>query len=64
MKVMDSIHKITDLLPKMLNYNNCLLEILEQRQDNINYVFTYYKPDYRAKFELTHFQGIVNNSML
>ena len=43
---MDSLHKITDLLSKMLNYNNCLLEILEQRQDNINNVFTYYKPDY------------------
>ena len=46
---MDCFHKITDLLPKMLNYNNCLLEILEQKQGNINKVFTYYKPDYWAK---------------
>ena len=46
---MDCFHKITDLLPKMLNYNYCLLEILEQKQDNINKVFTYYKPDYWAK---------------
>ena len=45
---MDSFHKITGLLPKMLNYNNCLLEILEQRQDNI---FTNYKPDYWAKIK-------------
>ena len=48
---MDSFHKIIDLLPKILNYNNCLLEILEQRQDNINNVFIYYKPGYWAKIK-------------
>ena len=48
---MDSFHKITDLLPKILNYSNCLLEVLEQIQGNINNVFTYYKPDYLKKIK-------------
>ena len=48
---MDFLHKATDLLPQMLNYNNCLEEILEQKQDNISNVFTYYKPDYWEKIK-------------
>lgn len=39
-KVKNSTCTLTDLLPKMLNYINCLPEILEQRQKNINNAFT------------------------
>ena len=39
-KVINSTCTLTDLLPKMLNYINCLPEILEQRQKNIKNAFT------------------------